>query len=134
MKQRTTVCMACTVAAMAACPTYAQQVVAPESAASAPAAQSVTVTGTKRKQLEQEATQSLNVLKPNDLINERDAYDALLRLPNVSIGARSSLPKVRGVNNATDRTYYTERSVGAFGDIAQLAPPRTAGVTATYRF
>jgi outer membrane receptor protein involved in Fe transport len=98
MKQWTTVCMACTVAAMAACSAYAQQVVAPESVASAPSAQSVTVTGTKRKQLEQEATQSLNVLKPDDLINERDAYDALLRLPNVSIGARSSLPTVRGVD------------------------------------
>ena len=38
------------------------------------------------------------------------------------------------VNNATNRTYYTERSVGVFGDYAQMAPPRTLGFSAQVDF
>jgi outer membrane receptor protein involved in Fe transport len=60
--------------------------------------QSITITGTKRKQSEQEATQSLTVLTQEELANERDAYDALLRLPNITGGARSALPTIRGVD------------------------------------
>ncbi len=60
--------------------------------------QSITITGTKRKQSEQEATQSLTVLTQQELANELDAYDALLRLPNITGGARSALPTIRGID------------------------------------
>lgn len=58
----------------------------------------INVTGTKRKQTEQDATQSLSVLKPDELQNERDAVDALARVPNMTFGSRSGLPTVRGVD------------------------------------
>ncbi len=73
--------LAAALAAAAACASQAQPQTPAESAGSAPAAQTVTVTGTKRKQLDQQATQSLTVLTPDDLVSERDAYEALLRLP-----------------------------------------------------
>ncbi len=59
---------------------------------------SITITGAKRKQSEQEATQSVTVLTQEELANERDAYDALPRLPNITGGARSALPTIRGVD------------------------------------
>jgi outer membrane receptor protein involved in Fe transport len=58
----------------------------------------VTVTGTKRRQAEQEATQSLTVLKPEDFAAEQDAFDALTRVPNLTPSSRSGLPVVRGVD------------------------------------
>jgi iron complex outermembrane recepter protein len=58
----------------------------------------VTVTGTKRRQAEQEATQSLTVLKPADFAAEQDAFDALTRVPNLTPSSRSGLPVVRGVD------------------------------------
>jgi iron complex outermembrane recepter protein len=60
--------------------------------------ETVTVTGSKRRQAEQDATQSLVVLTPDELINERDALDALARVPNLSFSSRSGLPTVRGVD------------------------------------
>ena len=63
-------------------------------------AQTVVVTGTKRPQLEQQVSQSANVLTPDELVNEYDAYDALVRLPIVSANSRGRLPTVRGVDGS----------------------------------
>lgn len=71
---------------------------APQTQAASPTPDTVVITGTKRNQAEQDATQSVNVLSPDELVNERDAYEALLRLPNITTGARSALPTVRGVD------------------------------------
>jgi iron complex outermembrane recepter protein len=60
--------------------------------------QTVLVVGTKRPQLQQQVSQSANVLSPDDLVNDYDAYDALIRLPNVSANSRGRLPTVRGVD------------------------------------
>jgi iron complex outermembrane recepter protein len=60
----------------------------------------VVIVGSKRPQLEQQATQSVNVLQPSDLLNESDAYNALLRLPNFTAGSRGELPTVRGVDGS----------------------------------
>ncbi|NJN00892.1 MAG: TonB-dependent receptor plug domain-containing protein [Aquincola sp.] len=60
--------------------------------------QTIVVTGTKRPQLEQQVSQSANVLTADELINDYDAYDALVRLPNVSANSRGRLPTVRGVD------------------------------------
>jgi iron complex outermembrane recepter protein len=71
---------------------------APPAAGSSTTLQSVTITGAKRRQAEQDATQSLVVLTPDELVNERDAIDALARVPNLSFSSRSGLPTVRGVD------------------------------------
>jgi outer membrane receptor protein involved in Fe transport len=60
--------------------------------------QTVVVTGTKRPQLEQQVSQSANVLTADELVNDFDAYDSLVRLPNVSANSRGRLPTVRGVD------------------------------------
>lgn len=60
--------------------------------------QPMIITGAKRRQAEQDATQSLVVLTPDELLNERDAFDALTRVPNLSFSSKSGLPTVRGVD------------------------------------
>jgi iron complex outermembrane recepter protein len=66
----------------------------------ADAVQSVVVTGTKRKQAEQQVSQSVNVLTQGELANEVDAFDAMLRLPNITSNSRGELPTVRGVDGS----------------------------------
>ena len=65
-----------------------------------PDVQSVVISGTKRAQLEQQATQSVTVLTPEELAGEFDAFGALIRLPNVSTVSRGQLPVVRGVDGS----------------------------------
>jgi iron complex outermembrane recepter protein len=58
----------------------------------------VTVSGTKRKQLQQEATQSVSVLTERDTIGMQNGFDVFLRLPNVVQETKQFLPAVRGLN------------------------------------
>jgi outer membrane receptor protein involved in Fe transport len=67
-------------------------------AQTSPELQTIVVSGTKRPQLEQQVSQSANVLTADELVNDYDAYDALVRLPNVSANSRGRLPTVRGVD------------------------------------
>ena len=58
----------------------------------------VVVTGTKRAEQAQEVTQSLIVLRPEDVRGLEDAFDALVRMPNVTTASRSALPTIRGLD------------------------------------
>lgn len=60
--------------------------------------ETVTVTGTKRKQLQQEATQSVTVFTERDTIGLQNGFDVFLRLPNVVQETNQFLPAVRGLN------------------------------------
>jgi iron complex outermembrane recepter protein len=58
----------------------------------------VVVTGTKRKQIQQETTQSIVVLTERDTIGMQNGFDVFLRLPNVVQESKQFLPTVRGLN------------------------------------
>ena len=68
-------------------------------ASSKPAAlQEVTITGTKRKQAEQETAQSVRVLTEKDTIGMQSGFDVFSLLPNVTLQTRTFLPSVRGLD------------------------------------
>jgi iron complex outermembrane recepter protein len=75
---------------------------APPSAASSPStaqdAQKIVVTGTKRKQAQQETTQSVKVLSERDTIGMQDGFDVFSRVPNVTQETNQFLPTVRGID------------------------------------
>jgi iron complex outermembrane recepter protein len=75
---------------------------APPAAASAPStaddAQKIVVTGTKRKQAQQETTQSVSVLSERDTIGMHSGFDIFTRLPNVTLQSDAWLPTVRGLD------------------------------------
>jgi iron complex outermembrane recepter protein len=67
-------------------------------AALASQAQQIVVTGTKRSQARQQATQSVSVLSERDTIGMQNGIDVFSRVPNVSQQSDSFLPTVRGVD------------------------------------
>jgi iron complex outermembrane recepter protein len=69
-----------------------------QAAASASEAQQVVVTGTKRSQSRQQATQSVSVLSEPDTIGMQNGFDVFTRVPNVTFQTDSFLPTVRGVD------------------------------------
>lgn len=83
---------------------------APQAAASAPTAdvqatadaadgsQKIVVTGTKRKQAQQETTQSVSVLSERNTIGMHSGFDVFTRLPNITLQSDSFLPTVRGLD------------------------------------
>jgi iron complex outermembrane recepter protein len=71
------------------------QTQAPDSAA---ATQKIVVTGTKRKQAQQETTQSVSVLTERDTIGMQSGFDVFSRVPNVTQQTDSFLPTVRGLD------------------------------------
>ena len=60
--------------------------------------QQVVVTGTKRSQARQQATQSVSVLSEPDTIGMQSGFDVFTRVPNVTFQTDSFLPTVRGVD------------------------------------
>lgn len=78
----------------------AQALLSTSASAQSAVVEEVVIVGSKRLQLEQQATQSVNVLQPSELVNEIDAYNALLRLPNITTNTRGELPTVRGVDGS----------------------------------
>jgi iron complex outermembrane recepter protein len=68
---------------------------APMPSASAP--QSIVVTGTKRSQSRQQATQSVSVLTERDTIGMQNGFDVFSRVPNVTQETDMFLPTVRGI-------------------------------------
>lgn len=58
----------------------------------------VTVTGTKRKQAEQEATQSVRVFKEKDTIGMQSGFDVFSLIPNITQQTKTFLPIVRGLD------------------------------------
>lgn len=58
----------------------------------------VIVTGTKRKQVQQETTQSISVLTERDTIGLQNGFDVFLRIPNVVQETNQFLPTVRGLD------------------------------------
>ncbi len=60
--------------------------------------EAVTITGTKRKQAQQEATQSVSVLTERDTIGLQNGFDVFLRVPNVVQETTQFLPTVRGLD------------------------------------
>jgi iron complex outermembrane recepter protein len=69
-----------------------------EVAAPAAPPQQIVVTGTKRSQARQQATQSVSVLSERDTIGMHNGLDVFSRVPNVSQQSDSFLPTVRGVD------------------------------------
>jgi iron complex outermembrane recepter protein len=61
-------------------------------------AQQIVVTGTKRAQSRQQATQSVSVLPEQDTIGMQTGFDVFTRVPNVTFQTDSFLPTVRGVD------------------------------------
>jgi iron complex outermembrane recepter protein len=72
----------------------------PAAAASDVAAESQTivVTGTKRKQAQQETTQSVSILTERDTIGMQSGFDVFTRLPNITLQSDAWLPTVRGLD------------------------------------
>jgi iron complex outermembrane recepter protein len=70
----------------------------PVDAKSAQKVEAVTITGTKRKQAQQEATQSVSVMTERDTIGLQNGFDVFLRLPNVVQETNQFLPAVRGLD------------------------------------
>jgi iron complex outermembrane recepter protein len=60
--------------------------------------QQVLVTGTKRSQAQQQATQSVSVLSERDTVGMQSGFDVLARVPNVTGRSDSFLPSVRGID------------------------------------
>ncbi len=60
--------------------------------------QKIVVTGTKRSQAQQQAVQSVSVLKAEDAIGMQSGFDVFLRIPNVVQQSDAFLPTVRGLN------------------------------------
>ncbi len=60
--------------------------------------EAITVTGTKRKQAQQEATQSVSVLTERDTIGLQNGFEVFLRVPNVVYETNQFLPTVRGLD------------------------------------
>ena len=58
----------------------------------------IVVTGTKRAQARQQATQSVSVLTEQDTIGLQSGFDVFSRLPNVTWLSDSFLPTVRGLD------------------------------------
>jgi iron complex outermembrane recepter protein len=92
------------VMALGAAPTsmaWAQSLVETEAAPSetkAAEVQSVVVTGTKRAQAQQQATQSVSVLTERNTIGMQNGFDVFGRVPNVTQQTDAFLPTVRGLN------------------------------------
>lgn len=88
----------------------------------------VTVTGTKRKQAEQETTQSVRVLKEKDTIGMQSGFDVFSFVPNVTQQSKTFLPIVRGVDG--------NGVAGGGGGAVSGAQPRMSnyldGVARTY--
>jgi iron complex outermembrane recepter protein len=73
--------------------------VVPRTVASAAAEpQQIVVTGTKRLQAQQQATQSVSVLRPQDTIGLQSGFDVFTRMPNVVQQTDTFLPTVRGLD------------------------------------
>jgi iron complex outermembrane recepter protein len=68
------------------------------SADSATTLQTVVVTGTKRSQAQQQATQSVSVLRAEDTIGMQNGFDVFARIPNVVQLSDLFLPTVRGLD------------------------------------
>jgi iron complex outermembrane recepter protein len=79
-----------------------QQVVAAEIAndgtVAANKVEPVIVTGTKRKQVQQETTQSVSVLSERDTVGLQNGFDVFQRIPNVVQETTQFLPTVRGLD------------------------------------
>ena len=60
--------------------------------------QAVVITGTKRKQAEQDTTQSVRVLIEADTTGMQSGFDVFSLVPNVTQQTKTFLPVVRGVN------------------------------------
>jgi outer membrane receptor protein involved in Fe transport len=58
----------------------------------------VTITGTKRSQVQQEATQSVSVLNERDTISMQHGFDVFSKIPNVVLETKQFLPTVRGLD------------------------------------
>lgn len=58
----------------------------------------VVVTGTKRSQARQQATQSVSVLSEQDTIGMQSGFDVFMRVPNVTRQSDAFLPTVRGLD------------------------------------
>jgi iron complex outermembrane recepter protein len=67
-------------------------------AATAGASQTVVISGTKRSQAQQQATQSVSVLSEQDTIGMRSGFDVFSRVPNVVVQTDAFLPTVRGLD------------------------------------
>ncbi len=66
--------------------------------ATAPTLAVITVTGTKRSQAQQQATQSVSVLKADDTVGMQNGFDVFARMPNVVQQSDAFMPTVRGLN------------------------------------
>jgi iron complex outermembrane recepter protein len=60
--------------------------------------QTIVVTGTKRSQAQQQATQSVSVLTVQDTIGMQSGFDVFTRMPNVVQQTDAFLPTVRGLD------------------------------------
>jgi iron complex outermembrane recepter protein len=60
--------------------------------------QKVVVTGTKRSQARQQATQSVSVLTQQDTVGMQNGFDVFARVPNVTQESDMWLPTVRGLD------------------------------------
>jgi iron complex outermembrane recepter protein len=58
----------------------------------------ITITGTKRSQVQQEATQSVSVLSERDTIGMQHGFDVFSKIPNVVLETKQFLPTVRGLD------------------------------------
>jgi iron complex outermembrane recepter protein len=58
----------------------------------------IIVSGTKRSQAQQQATQSVTVLKAEDTIGMQNAFDVFARIPNVVQQSEAFMPTVRGLD------------------------------------
>ncbi len=130
-------------------PAYAQ----PPKEVAAQEPQSIVVTGTKRSQAQQQATQSVSVLTERDTIGMQNGFDVFSRVPNVTQQTDAFLPTVRGLDgngvaaggggavtgaNARMSTYVdgvartyaaTPDGQGSFWDMAQVEIYRGAQST-----
>ena len=75
-----------------------RRAIAAPAAAGASVLPPVVVTGTKRSQGRQQATQSVSVLSEQDTIGMQSGFDVFLRVPNVTWQSDSFLPTVRGLD------------------------------------
>jgi iron complex outermembrane recepter protein len=91
-------CTLLTAAMSAAISTSAYAQAAPAASSTAGQLPTVVVTGTKRSQAQQQATQSVSVLSEQDTIGMQSGFDVFARLPNVTTQTSTFLPTVRGLD------------------------------------
>lgn len=98
MKRHQLVAALLSTLAVPAFPTFAQTTDPIETKGNEPQKiDTVTVTGTKRKQVQQETTQSVTILTERDTIGLQNGFDVFSKLPNVVQETSQFLPTVRGL-------------------------------------